>query len=338
MMSMPGNKTNIIKEYIKYKAGAISALITCNLVMLSVFILYDLDVTPFLYALLVNTIIIIVFILISFVKFYNCHKARKRILDSVLNEGLELPEAENLSDEDYYEIISVLNNRCNELSNRLNSDIQDSNDYYTIWVHQIKTPISVLSMLLKDDTAKDRQCRDELFKIEQYVDMVLNYLRLGSETNDLVLKEQDLDKLIKGSIRKYAALFINRKLSISYEPVDIKLVTDEKWFSFIMEQLLSNAVKYTMTGGITIKAVPGEVSITDTGIGIAPEDVPRIFEKGYTGFNGRSGRKSSGLGLYLCSLAAKKLSLELSVDSEPGVGSTFRIKYVPDNASQIFND
>ena len=337
-MSTPESKTNIIKEYIKYKAGAIAAIVTCNLVMLSVFILYDLDVAPFFYALLINAIILIVFILISFVNFYNSHIIRKKIMESALNEGLELAEAEYLADKDYHEIISLLNGRCNELSNRLNSDIQDSNDYYTIWVHQIKTPISVLSMLLKDDTAKDRQCRDELFKIEQYVDMVLNYLRLGSETNDLVLKEQDLDKLIKGSIRKYAALFINRKLSISYEPVDIKLVTDEKWFSFILEQLLSNAVKYTMTGGITIKAVPGEVSITDTGIGIAPEDVPRIFEKGYTGFNGRSGRKSSGLGLYLCSLAAKKLSLELSVDSEPGVGSTFRIKYVPDNASQIFND
>jgi len=337
-MSTPESKTNIIKEYIKYKAGAIAAIVTCNLIMLSVFILYDLDVAPFFYALLINAIILIVFIIISFVKFYNSHIIRKKILESALNEGLELAEAEYLADKDYHEIISLLNGRCNELSNRLNSDIQDSNDYYTIWVHQIKTPISVLSMLLKDDTAKDRQCRDELFKIEQYVDMVLNYLRLGSETNDLVLKEQDLDKLIKGSIRKYAALFINRKLSISYEPVDIKLVTDEKWFSFILEQLLSNAVKYTMTGGITIKAEPGEVSITDTGIGIAPEDVPRIFEKGYTGFNGRSGRKSSGLGLYLCSLAAKKLSLELSVDSEPGVGSTFRIKYVPDNASQIFND
>ena len=125
---------------------------------------------------------------------------------------------------------------------------------------------------------------------------------------------------------------------MSYEPASFKILTDEKWLSFIIEQLLSNAVKYTMTGGITIKAVPGEVSITDTGIGIAPEDVPRIFEKGYTGFNGRSGRKSSGLGLYLCSLAAKKLSLELSVDSEPGVGSAFKINYDPDNSSRIFDD
>lgn len=337
-MDKPESKTKIIKEYIKYKAGAIAAIVTCNLMMLSVFILYDLNTVPFMYALLINVLILTVFIIISFVKFYSSHKTRKRILDSVLNDSFELPEAESLTDEEYHEIILVLNNRCNELTNRLNSDIQDSNDYYTIWVHQIKTPISVLSMLLKDDTPKDRQCRDELFKIEQYVDMVLNYLRLGSETNDLVLKEQDLDKLIKSSIRKYASLFINRKLSISYEPVEIKLVTDEKWFGFILEQLLSNAVKYTMTGGVTIKAEPGMILITDTGIGIAPEDVPRIFEKGYTGFNGRSGRKSSGLGLYLCSLAAKKLSLELLVESKPGVGSTFKIKYNPDTNSIMLND
>ncbi len=318
-------ETKLIREYFKTKAGAILAIIVCNLVMAFVFFLYRLEMTPFLYALLVNAIVLIGFITVSFAKFRNEHLKRSRIYEIILNGSMELPEAENLTEKDYNRIIEALSIRCNELTNKLNSDIQDSNDYYTIWVHQIKTPISVLSMLLKEDTPKDRSCRDELFKIEQYVDMVLNYLRLGSETNDLVLKEQNLDSMLKTSIRKYASLFINRKLTVAYEPVDVHLITDEKWFCFIIEQILSNAVKYTMTGGITIKAGKESVVISDTGIGIAPEDVPRIFEKGYTGFNGRSGRKSSGLGLYLCSLAAQKLSLSLSVESEPGKGTSITI-------------
>lgn len=335
---MSSDRKKLIKGYIKHKAGAIAAVIACQAVMLSVFVLYRLEMTPFLYALWINILVLLVFVVCSFVKYRTRHKERQRILESVLNESMEFPEAESLEDEDYQKILTVLNSRCNELTNRLGSETRDMSDYYTIWVHQIKTPISVLYMLLNEDTQKDRSCRDELFKIEQYVNMVLNYLRLGSETNDLVLKEQSLDELIRGAVRKYASLFINRKLSISYEPVELKLVTDEKWFSFILEQILSNAVKYTLNGGVTIKAESGKVSISDTGIGIEAEDIPRIFEKGYTGFNGRSGRKSSGLGLYLCSLAARKLELKLSVESEPGVGTTFIIKYDPDVNKMSFAD
>ena len=247
----------------------------------------------------------------------------------VSNGDYPAEETQTLEEEDYKKIIEVLYDRCNSLTNDHNFALQDSKDYFTLWVHQIKTPISVLDMLMKDDTQETRACRVELFRIEQYVDMVLNYFRLGSESKDLKFVEVSLDKIIKSCIRKYAPLFINKKLAINYEPTESKMLSDEKWLSFILEQLISNAIKYTNSGSITISTKDGAISVSDTGIGIQAEDLPRIFEKGYTGFNGRSGSKSSGLGLYLCSMAAKKLSLDLSVKSEPGKGSDFKIGKIP---------
>jgi len=155
------------------------------------------------------------------------------------------------------------------------------------------------------------------------VEMVLTYIRLESDTNDLTIREYPLDELIRGSIRKFAPQFVGRRLYVHYEGTEVTLVTDKLWFSQILDQLLSNAVKYTQSGGVTIEVSGQQVVISDTGMGIAPEDLPRIFEKGYTGLNGRAGQKSSGLGLYLCKKAADKLAIPIRAESEPGKGSRF---------------
>lgn len=154
--------------------------------------------------------------------------------------------------------------------------------------------------------------------------MALQYLRLDSKTNDFVFQQYDLDSIIRQAIRKYAPQFILRKIRLIYEPVSMTILTDEKWMLFLLEQLLSNAIKYTPHGSVTISVTPEKVlQVADTGIGIAPEDLPRIFEKGFTGYNGRADKKSTGLGLYLCQQAAKKISVSLSVTSEVGKGSVF---------------
>lgn len=163
----------------------------------------------------------------------------------------------------------------------------------------------------------------ELFRMEQYVDMVLQYLRLDGGENDLVITRCDLDELIREAVRRYGPQFVLRKLSLHYEPTERTVVTDRKWFVCILEQLLSNAIKYTPEGCITIRLEGDCLRISDTGIGIAPEDLPRIFEKGYTGENGRLERTSSGLGLYLAGKAAALLHIPITVDSRPGQGTTF---------------
>ena len=127
----------------------------------------------------------------------------------------------------------------------------------------------------------------------------MTFLRLDSESTDYVLKEYALDPIICQAVRKYAPAFIMRKLTLDYKPVDVSVVTDEKWLLFVIEQLLSNALKYTLSGSVSIYLeTPRTLCIADTGIGIAPEDLPRIFERGYTGINGRDDKKASGIGLY----------------------------------------
>ena len=173
---------------------------------------------------------------------------------------------------------------------------KESLDYYSAWVHQIKTPISSMKMILQqEDTEENHLLSAELFRIEQYTEMALQYLRLDSKTNDFVFQQYDLDSIIRQAIRKYAPQFILRKIRLIYEPVSMTILTDEKWMLFLLEQLLSNAIKYTPHGSVTISVTPEKVlQVADTGIGIAPEDLPRIFEKQSGGAGG--GRKPDGAG------------------------------------------
>jgi len=241
---------------------------------------------------------------------------------------------------------------------------QDMTEYYSMWVHQIKTPIAALKLLTEEEqnayleaeeiaqnsilVENAQQKQQELFRIEQYVDMALQYIRLGTGINNFVIEELNLDEIIKPSIHKFAKQFIHKKLRLTYAAQDIRAVTDKKWFGFVMDQLLSNAIKYTKQGSITIQvtkiqtapdtetddsaqhwyhkedAPPVEsvcISIEDTGIGIRAEDLPRICEKGYTGYNGHADKYSTGIGLYLCREILDKLGHPLNIISEEGKGT-----------------
>ena len=182
-----------------------------------------------------------------------------------------------------------------------------------------------MKLKLSGDSPENRLLLAELLRIEQYADMALQYIRLSGETNDLVLREYSLDELIRESVRKFAPLFLEKKLRLDFAPTEKTLITDKKWFGCILDQLISNAVKYTPSGTVSIGIGDGFLCISDTGIGIAPEDMPRIFERGYTGLNGRVGQKSSGLGLYLAKKAADMLALPLKAESETGEGSRFML-------------
>lgn len=203
----------------------------------------------------------------------------------------------------------------------------DRKDYYLMWTHQIKTPISALKLLL----ANNRECKDgflmkeELFKIEQYAEMVLTFQRLDSMASDLVLQEYELIPLIRQTVRKYSILFINKGLSVDVPEENATILTDKKWLAFCLEQLLSNSIKYTEKGGISFRIEEEEkkmrLILSDTGIGIRKEDLPRIFEKGFTGYNGRLDKKSTGIGLYLCRQVFEKLGILVTVKSQVGEGT-----------------
>ena len=240
----------------------------------------------------------------------------KSPLECALAEKLDEREAE------FYQKKSDAENRYNDLV-----------DYYTLWVHQIKTPIAASKLLVSEVTDRQlkQQLEQEIFKIDSYTNLVLQYLRLESFHDDLVLKKENIENLVKEVIRKYAIFFIQKSLSINMHDLDRGIVTDKKWLLVVIEQILSNSLKYTNEGGIEIYMDGQDLCIKDTGIGIKNSDVLRVFERGFSGYNGRMTEQSSGLGLYLTQKISQELGHQIHIESELGQGTTVRIKFAEVN-------
>ena len=205
----------------------------------------------------------------------------------------------------------------------------DLMDYYTLWVHQIKTPIAASQLLVKniEDSDLRQQMEQELFKIDSYANVVLQYLRLESFHDDLVLKRVPLEELVKEVVRKYAIFFIQKGLTVDLHDLDVAVITDRKWLLVIIEQLLSNSLKYTSTGGIEIYFKDQTLFMKDSGIGIKDSDILRVFERGFSGYNGHLTQQSSGLGLYLSKKIADQLGHQIQMTSQVGQGTTVAIHF-----------
>ena len=310
-------------EYIKQQRKTIFALILFCAVFAVSFFLYHLPVEAVIYPALICAASGLVFIAADFSRKRRRHKQLSELKKQTSSMITSLPDAESIEDRDYQDIIRALQEEVTELGASCSARYQELTDYYTVWVHQIKTPITSMRLTLQnEDTPLSRKLSSDLLQIEQYVEMVLAFMRLDPDASDYVLREYNADMIIKQAVAKFASEFIDRKLKLEYEPIDKLIVTDEKWLSFVIEQILSNALKYTRTGSIKIyMREQNTLCIEDTGIGIAPGDLPRIFEKGYTGYNGRKDKKASGLGLYLCKRICGKLELGIDVASELDKGT-----------------
>lgn len=313
----------VLGKFIRVKIVIVFSYLIFFTISTVIFFLYDIELEAILYAFAMCSFIGFLIITISFLRYYKKHKKLQHIANNIKILSDKLPRGVDAIEEDYQNMVSELAAYSSELSTSLQQQRSESIDYYTTWVHQIKTPISVMRMILQsEDSPVCKELQFELFRIEEYVDMVLSYFRLDTSASDFIFKDYELDKIIKQSVRKYASQFIRRKIKLEYAGTDKVVLTDQKWLSFIIEQLLSNSIKYTPFG--TVKIFVGEnsvLSIEDTGIGIADEDIPRIFEKGFTGYNGRENKKSTGLGLYLCKQASEKLSHKIWAESKVGEGT-----------------
>mgnify|MGYP004563373911 FL=1 len=239
----------------------------------------------------------------------------------------ELPAAQSPQEQAYQALLLALHADRQKLKSDMNARYHDMTEYYTVWAHQIKTPIAAMRLALQnEDTPLSRRLTGEVGRVEQYVQMALTYLRLGSDSSDYVIRSCALDDIVRPAVRRFAGEFIQRKIQLNYQMLNYTVITDEKWLGFVVEQVLSNALKYTPQGSVSIYMEPdGVLCIRDTGIGVAPEDLPRVFEKGYTGYNGRSHRKASGLGLYLCREILTRLGHSISAESQVDHGTTIRI-------------
>lgn len=237
------------------------------------------------------------------------------------------PTAETQTEADYQRLLRQCSQEHLQHAAREQQRYQDMMDYYTVWAHQVKTPIAAMRLhLQQEDTQLSRTLTSEVLRVEQYADMVLTYLRLDADSTDYTIHACDLDSIVRKAVKRFAGEFIARKLTVDYQPLNTTVISDEKWLLFVIEQVLSNALKYTRQGGVRIfMEEPKTLCIADTGMGIAPEDLPRIFQQGYTGAAGRRDTRASGIGLYLCKRICSNLGHGITAASAPEKGTTIRI-------------
>ena len=300
------------------------------------FYLYDIPFDAIIYGCELSFVWCAVCLFIDFYKYYKRHKLLHINREQFFDDAEQLPEHMDIIEYDYQELAKELYQAKQELISKNRIARKELLDYYGMWVHQIKTLIAALDILLQNtermlyrldekemmqEAISVSDMKMELFKIEQYIEMALNYLRVEDISSDLVFKKQELDDMVCQVIRKYAKIFISKKIKMDFKPTKACIVTDEKWFIFVLEQIISNALKYIKKGQISIYMKEKSLVIEDTGIGIPAEDLPRIFEKGFTGYNGRENKKSTGIGLYLCKNIMDKLQWNITVDSEVGSGT-----------------
>lgn len=313
-------------EYCKSRRGTFLYFAAAALLLGASFALYHLPLRAVVYPLALAAAAGIAALALDFRRVYKLHRELSQMENTAAELLGVLPPAQSVPEADYQAIVRSLTRQSAAAAEKTAAERSDALEYYTLWAHQIKTPIASMRLCLQqEDTPQARRLLQELSRAEQYVEMVMVYLRLNGGS-DLVLREYELDAIVRRAVRRFAGEFIGRKLKLCYEPLNVSCVTDEKWLLFVIEQVLSNALKYTRAGSITIELeAPKTLVIRDTGIGVAPEDLPRIFEKGYTGYNGRGDQKASGLGLYLCRTICKRLGHTITASSVPDHGTAIRI-------------
>ncbi len=317
----------LLRLYLKQRWRGISAALGFCGIFAVTFALYRLPVAAVLYPAAICSALGLVLLIIDFRRALTKYRKLECIQSMTDAMTDRFPQIEGMEDSAYQQIICLLRDEQARFRSDTAKGYVDMVDYYTIWAHQIKTPIASMRLTLQnEDSPLSRKLSSDLFRIEQYVEMVLMFLRLDSESTDYVIREHDLDAIVRQAVRKFAGEFIARRLQLVYEPLNAEVITDEKWLSFVIEQVLSNALKYTPSGSITISLeAPKLLCIRDTGMGIAPEDLPRIFEKGYTGYHGRADKKASGIGLYLCKRICSNLGHTITARSIVDVGTIIDI-------------
>ncbi|WP_239772997.1 sensor histidine kinase [Mammaliicoccus sp. I-M36] len=286
----------------------------------STFFLYDINPEIYLDTLLFTIPVVLIVFVYRCILLWRKHQLLLKIIqqDGILNLGQGF-HTRGIIENDYKELLTKIEKQIDTLKLSHETQEKELKDYYSLWSHQIKTPLATLNLLAESvDSTIKKEMKEEIFKTQQYLDMMLQYLRLQSIQNDFRFEEVSLDRLVKTTLKKYTRFFISKDLEVELIDIKGKVITDEKWLQFILEQVIFNAIKYTKTGKITIYSPENnqqELRVKDTGQGILPEDLPRVFEKGYTGFNGRENEASSGLGLYMCKEIADQLGINLKITS-----------------------
>lgn len=289
---------------------------------------------------------VIFFSLYTVLAFQKFHRVFSPLLESIRTSSIDettlhvssmLPNSNDLCDPFIAllkEVVTAQQNEHIKMESALFNEIQSIEDYATLWAHEIKTPLSILLMTAQqiDSPKVKNSILEEIERIQHLAEQFLYFSRSHSFTKDFLVSEVSLKKFSSDCIKKHARALIAKNIAIEMSVSEYHVFSDAKWLGYIIEQLLVNAIKYTSEGGriqiYTSSDVNGcHLTIEDTGIGIDLEDLPRIFDRGFTGKTGRQSGSSTGMGLYLANKLSQMLTHTLTVVSEKDKGTRITLSF-----------
>lgn len=321
-------------------------LIIFSLITIEIFFMtYPLNTFIKIY----TPIIIITSYLIGLIYEYNKKKKYYSYLEKMINQLKEkylitevIKKPEFIEGKILYETLEQTNKSMHENVNKYKYNVKDYKEYIELWIHEIKIPLATSKMIIENNKNNaTKSIEEELDKLENYIDQALYYARSNTVEKDYYIKKTSLKELVNESIKKNKTILIQEKIEINTHDLNSIIYTDSKWIIFILNQLIQNSVKYkNKESTLEIEIYSKEnkdntiLYIKDNGIGIKTNEINRVFEKGFTGTNGRlSNKKSTGIGLYLCKKLCDKLGISMELDSKENEFT--EIKIIFPNSSYI---
>ncbi|MDG4522462.1 sensor histidine kinase [Streptococcus suis] len=286
------------------------------------FYLYKLPSEFLQNALLLSLTFLILLTAGLFWKFRN----RMRALEDYVHEEA-LPLLNKPVDLAYLNLIEAEKEATREQLLVYKSREEDLQAMVKLWSHQMKVPLAALSLMSQTDNLNQQDVNHQLLRLDNYMANLLNYLKLTNHASDFRFEQVEVREVVVNLVKKYRNQFLQKEISVTING-NWLLKTDRKWISFALSQIIDNALKYNETGGKVAIELNEGISISDTGIGILAEDIPRLFDEGFTGFNGREHQKATGFGLYLTKRILSQLELGIKVESRVDVGTTVTITKV----------
>ena len=319
----------LLYEYLKMKKTSIIGILGVYAILFVFAYLYRIPIEVILYPFILTIVFVLIVLLFDYIKYKEKVNKIIQICNDISSCYSVKINDKNIFDEYYLDIINELLKENRKQVSQIQKRLSDINDYFSIWVHQIKTPIASMKLKIDNEQMDLLQLASDLNRIDHYVDLVLSFLKFDEEKIDLYFRKTDVDRIMRESLKKFSNDFIIKKIRLDYKLSKREVLTDEKWLSFVFDQLLSNALKYTDKGTISIY-YDGDscLCIKDSGIGIALADMERLFEKGFTGYNGRQYKKASGIGLYMCKRMCDKLNIAISIESVVNEYTLVKLKFL----------
>ena len=280
------------------------------------FYLYHLPLSYFWVSLLFNLTLLLILSIWLFIQF------RKKLL--VIQNFFFVQDLDDLSlpsELAYQQLIEQLIAAESEKGLVEKSRMESLQTMVKMWSHQMKVPLSALSLMAQTDQLDRQEVRQQLLRLENYLDTLLTYLKFSQHKDDFRFEALSARSLVVDMVKKYRVSCLAKELSVEVSG-DWQLKSDKKWLSFAISQILDNAIKYSKRGGhIQVQLDEDGIQFSDTGIGILPEDLPRLFEEGCTGYNGHEHKKATGLGLYMTKQVLDKLDLAIRIHSQVEEGT-----------------